>query len=241
MRGKAGMKQFGIFLLRAARAGSLIVFCVVLYALFQRCGVDFQSLAAFTQQYVQRFGNLGIALFFVLSGIGTFFFVPRQILSLVAGYFYGWKIAAVAVSLGAGLGCLLSMAYGGFLAKNFFRQKMAKRIRCLEAVFAKSAFGVAVGIRIMPVGSNTLLNMVAGAAAIPFWQFWLGSVLGYVPQNLLFAVLGNAGKTEQDLAVYASLAVYGVLFLAGFAIVKKNLPENITLTYLYNGIIKGKD
>lgn len=235
------MKQLGIFVMQAAKAGSLILFCIVLYILFQRYETDFSALAAFTEKYVRQFGAKGIVLFFVLSGIGTFFFIPRQILSLVAGYFYGWKIAVITVSLGAGLGCLFSMGYGSFLAKNFFRAKMKNRIACLENIFKKSAFGIALGIRIMPVGSNTLLNMIVGATNIPFWSFWLGSLLGYIPQNMLFAVLGNAGKTELDPAVYTSLLLYAALFLVGFCIVKKNLPAGITLAYLYNGIIKGKD
>lgn len=240
-RKKTGTKQLKFFALQALRAGSLFLFCSVLYVLFRCLEVDFSVLADFTDQYIRQLGMKGLFAFFLLCGAATFFFVPRQLLSLVAGYFYGWQTAAVLVSLGAGLGCLLSMAYGNFLARNFFRRKMRKRIICLENIFQKSAFGIALGIRIMPVGSNTLLNMIVGAAKVPFWPFWFGSVLGYVPQNLLFAVLGSAGKTEQDMAVFGAFLMYAVLFGVGFFIVKMNLPARITLRYLYNGIVKGKD
>lgn len=240
-RKSAVLKQMSVFAVQTARVGSLLAFCVVLYMLFRYHGVDFAFLADFTERHIREQGVKGIFAFGLFSGIATFFFVPRQLLSMVAGYFFGWRTAVVTVSLGAGLGCLLSMGYGNFLAKNFFRRKMKKRIACLEHIFQKSAFGVALGIRIMPVGSNTLLNMTAGATRIPFWQFWFGSVLGYVPQNLLFAVLGHAGKTEADLAVLGSVLLYGVLFCVGFWIVKISLPPHIGFVYLYNGIIKGKD
>jgi uncharacterized membrane protein YdjX (TVP38/TMEM64 family) len=92
----------------------------------------------------------------------------------------------------------------------------------------------------MPIGCNTLLNMLVGATKIPFWKFWAGSVLGYIPQNFIFALLGNAGKTESNTTVLMSVLLYGSLLVVGFAIIKTNLPKYITLKYLYNGIVKGE-
>ncbi|MDE5681616.1 MAG: VTT domain-containing protein [Mailhella sp.] len=209
--------------------------------LFRKIGVEFSSFAVITERYVGRFGIWGLFAYFLLSGAATFFFVPRQLLSLVAGYFYGTPLAVFTVSFGAGLGCLLSMGYGNFLAKNFFQKNMKPRMRCLETIFTKSTFGIALGIRIMPVGSNTFLNMLAGAAKIPFWSFWAGSVIGYIPQNYLFALLGNAGKTESPLPLVQSVFLYAVLFCTGFLIVKKNLPGHVTLKYLYDGIVRGEE
>ena len=126
------------------------------------------------------------------------------------------------------------------MAKKFFQKKMRKRIKCLENIFTKSTFGIALGIRIMPIGCNTLLNMLVGATKIPFWKFWAGSALGYIPQNFIFALLGSVGKTENGLTVILSVLLYGSLLAVGFLIVKKNLPRHITLKYLYNGIVKGE-
>lgn len=235
------MSKRGIWFFRTAKAVSLVLFCGVLYYLFRRLEVDVDSVTRFTENYIRSLGLWGYFAYFLLCGIATFFFTPRQLLSLVAGYFYGVFPAVVMVSFGAGLGCLLSMGYGNFLAGNFFRTKMKSRVQCLENIFARSTFWTALGIRILPVGSNTLLNMVVGATKIPFWSFWAGSVLGYIPQNLIFALLGRAGKTENDMTVLFSACLYVLLFLAGFLIVKKNLPKNITLSYLYNGIVKGKE
>ena len=235
------MNNARIFFPPALRAGSLFLFCAVLYLLFRNVGVEYSSFAVITEHYIGRFGMRGLSAYFLLSGVATFFFVPRQLLSLVAGYFYGTLPAVFIVSLGAGLGCLLSMGYGNFLAKNFFQKNMKTRMQCLEHIFTKSTFGIALGIRIMPVGSNTFLNMLAGAAKIPFWRFWAGSVIGYIPQNYLFALLGNGGKTENTLPLVQSVFFYAVLFCAGFLIVKKNLPGHITLKYLYDGIVRGKE
>lgn len=234
------MKQTQLFLIPALKAGSLLVFLVCLYFLFQYVGVDIPSFMALTEEYVQSKGSAGLFAYLGLCALGTFFFVPRQLLSLVAGYFYGVLAALVVVSCGVGLGCLFSMGYGNFLARKFFQRKMRKRIHCLENIFTKSTFGMALGIRIMPIGCNTMLNMLVGATKIPFWKFWAGSALGYIPQNFIFALLGSAGKTENNAGILMSILLYGSLLVAGFAIVKANLPHYITLKYLYNGIVKGK-
>lgn len=234
------MKQARLFFVPVLKASSLLVFFVCLYGIFQYIGVDIPSFMALTEEYVQSRGRAGLFIYFVLCAFGTFFFVPRQLLSLVAGYFYGVMPAFFVVSCGVGLGCLFSMGYGNFLAKNFFQKKMRKRIHCLENIFTKSTFGMALGIRIMPIGCNTMLNMLVGATKIPFWKFWAGSALGYIPQNFIFALLGSAGKTESGTTVFMSALLYGSLLVVGFAIVKANLPHYITLKYLYNGIVKGK-
>lgn len=234
------LKHARIFFIPFIKASSLLVFLICLYVLFQHVGVDAASFMALTEQYIEQLGNAGIFCFLILSAFGTFFFVPRQLLSLVAGYFYGVTVAVCIVSCGAGLGCLFSMGYGNFLAKRFFQRRMHKRIACLENIFTKSTFGIALGIRIMPIGCNTLLNMLVGATKIPFWKFWAGSAFGYIPQNFIFALLGSAGKTESGTTVLMSVLLYGSLLVAGFLIVKKNLPRHITLKYLYNGIVKGE-
>lgn len=234
------MKQARIFLLPLLKASSLLVFLLCLYFLFQYIGVDIPSFMALTEEYVLSKGGAGLFVFFVLSAFGTFFFVPRQLLSLVAGYFYGVWAALLVVSCGVGLGCLFSMGYGNFLAKKFFQKNMRKRIHCLENIFTKSTFGIALGIRILPIGCNTLLNMLVGATKIPFWKFWAGSALGYIPQNFIFALLGSAGKTENTTTVLMSVLLYGSLLVVGFVIIKTNLPRSITLKYLYNGIVKGE-
>lgn len=234
------MKQVRFLLIPLLKASSLLVFFICLYFIFQYIGVDVSSFMALTEEYVLSKGGTGLFVFFVLSAFGTFFFVPRQLLSLVAGYFYGVWLALLVVSCGVGLGCLFSMSYGNFLAKKFFQKNMRKRLYYLENIFAKSTFGIALGIRIMPIGCNTLLNMLVGATKIPFWKFWAGSALGYIPQNFIFALLGSAGKTENNSTVLMSVLLYGSLLVVGFAIIKTNLPKYITLKYLYNGIVKGE-
>lgn len=240
MKNKKTLKQARFLLVPLLKASSLLVFFVCLYFLFQYIGVDVSSFMHLTEEYVQSKGNFGLLVYFALCALGTFFFVPRQLLSLAAGYFYGVWTALFVVSCGVGLGCLFSMGYGNFLAKKFFRKKMRKRIHCLENIFTKSTFGMALGIRIMPVGCNTLLNMLVGATKIPFWKFWAGSAFGYIPQNFIFALLGSAGKTENTTTVLMSVLIYGSLLIVGFVIVKSNLPHYITLKYLYNGIVKGE-
>ena len=182
----------------------------------------------------------GLSAYFLLSGVATFFFVPRQLLSLVAGYFYGTLPAVFIVSLGAGLGCLLSMGYGNFLAKIFFK-KYENPYAVFGTYFYKIDFWNRSWHTHHACRQQYVSEYACGSGENTFWSFWAGSVIGYIPQNYLFALLGNAGKTENTLPLLQSVFFYAVLFCAGFLIVKKNLPGHITLKYLYDGIVRGKE
>ena len=69
-------------------------------------------------------------------------------------------------------------------------------------------------IRLMPVGSNLLTNLFAGAANIDFKRFLLGSLLGYIPQTLVFVLVGSG----IGLAQSEKLIISGLLFVIASAI-----------------------
>ena len=46
-------------------------------------------------------------------------------------------------------------------------------------------------IRLLPVGNNFATNLAAGVSRVPALPFFLGSLLGYIPQTLVFALAGS--------------------------------------------------
>jgi uncharacterized membrane protein YdjX (TVP38/TMEM64 family) len=65
-------------------------------------------------------------------------------------------------------------------------------------------------LRLLPVGNNVVLSLLAGLSSVSAPAFLVASAIGYVPQTLVFALLGSGvhvSHTEQ-------IVLGGVLFVA---------------------------
>jgi uncharacterized membrane protein YdjX (TVP38/TMEM64 family) len=63
-------------------------------------------------------------------------------------------------------------------------------------------------IRSLPVGNNAVTSLMGGLSAIPFPPFLAGSFLGYIPQHLVFAILGSGLRVDPFWRVAISAVLY---------------------------------
>jgi uncharacterized membrane protein YdjX (TVP38/TMEM64 family) len=163
--------------------------------------------------HVRGQGLLGWLTFLGLAALGTGVGLPRQVVSFLAGYVYGFVAGTLLGVAGTTLGAALSFLYARVLGRGPVARRMARRgpgrIARADAFLARAPFSTALVIRLMPVGSNILTNLLAGVSSVPALPFLLGSALGFVPQTAVFALLGSGFKV--DLAWRVSLSA--LLFL----------------------------
>ncbi|MFT5539807.1 MAG: putative membrane protein YdjX (TVP38/TMEM64 family), partial [Alphaproteobacteria bacterium] len=76
-------------------------------------------------------------------------------------------------------------------------------------------FSTALLIRLLPVGSNLLTNLAAGVSGVRAVPFVAGSTLGYVPQTLIFALVGSGLHIEPALRIGASVVLFVVSGMLG--------------------------
>ena len=74
----------------------------------------------------------------------------------------------------------------------------------------RNPFWATLSLRLLPIGSNILLNLLAGVSGIAAPPFLAATLLGYVPQTIIFALLG--GGVQVGHAAQVALAV--ILFAA---------------------------
>ena len=163
----------------------------------------------------------GRAAFFVLGAAFTAIGAPRQAVSFFAAYFFGlWGGFALAL-LASGGGAVLAYGFARLYsgaAERFVRG----RIDIARQIWAGNAFTLTLILRLLPVGSNLLANLAAGATGIPFLAFMAGSLVGYVPQTFVFALLGsgvNIGSQTQvalSVGLFIASTVLGVWIYANY-------------------------
>lgn len=153
---------------------------------------------------------LYVSLVAALSPVG----VPRQALSALGGYAFGAAYGILFASLGLVCGCAAGFFYSRLLARQSLRPRFGKRLRKLEAFLAQKPFAMTVALRFFPMGNNALLNLAAGLTGIPAAAFICGSAIGYLPQTIIFALLGSGIRVDPLWRTCVS----GLLFLLSTAI-----------------------
>lgn len=205
-------KQFGKSLF------TILVF--LLLALMVEAGVfshisDKQWVAALINQD----GMSGDALIFGCAALFTAVGGPRQLVALVYGYTLGSALGTLMALMAAIVGCGVSFYTARFTIKELINRRFGKKTARFEAFICHNTWLKVIIIRFLPVGSNLVTNLLAGSTKTPAGGFFLGSLLGYIPQTFIFASAG-AGIGFSD---HFTLLLSCILLLA----------SSLIGTYLY--------
>jgi uncharacterized membrane protein YdjX (TVP38/TMEM64 family) len=145
-------------------------------------------------------GFWGEAVFVLVGAAITAAGVPRQTIAFLGGYAFG---AALGTALGLAaqlLGCIAAYAWARLLGRDWAERRLAgrfgHRLRPLRDALAASPFEATLALRLLPVGNNLALNLLAGMAGLRVLPFLAGSALGYLPQTVVFALLGKGIRVE---------------------------------------------
>ena len=154
-------------------------------------------------------GWSGYLLFLAMGAATTALGFPRQVVAFLAGYAFGFISGSVLGVVAALLGCILAFFYARWFGRGLVAHRFPGRIRKVDDFLRGHPFSMAVVIRLLPVGSNLVTNLLAGVTSVRGLPFFAGSAVGYVPQTLVFALAGSGVHFNPALR----LTLAGVLFV----------------------------
>lgn len=184
-------------------------------------GLDDALNERWIDAHIRNQGLYGWALFLAMAGVFTGAGLPRQIISFLAGYAYGFVGGTVIGTLGTALGCALAFFFARFLGRRFVVRRFSGKIGRVDDFLRDNPFSMTLIIRFMPVGSNILTNLLAGVSSVGAVPFIAGSTLGFVPQTLIFALLGSGFKVDFGWRVTLAVVLFVVSTWMGYALYKK--------------------
>ena len=155
----------------------------------------------------------GRLAFFALSAAFTAMGGPRQAVAFFAAYFFGFTegfLLALAATLAGCVGAVAAASSFRTAANRFVSGKLDVALQ----LWRLNPFEFSFLIRLLPVGSNLVTNLAAGATSIPLAGFLGGTLLGYIPQTLVFALMGSGVNIGSKFQIWLSI----VLFAASLAI-----------------------
>jgi uncharacterized membrane protein YdjX (TVP38/TMEM64 family) len=192
---------------------ALILSLALLGYLFKTSDLGNSVNEAWIDARVRGHGLNGALLFLLMGGLFTAIGLPRQVIAFLGGYAFSVGMGMLLGALAALLGCMLSFAYARFFGKGFLRARLGERAGRFDRFVHDHPFSMTVLIRLLPVGSNLLTNLAAGISSIRPAYFFAGTLIGYLPQTLVFALVGSG----VHIAPMLKLALAIALFLVSMA------------------------
>jgi len=160
-------------------------------------------------------GLEGEALFLAVAGIATALALPRHVVSFLGGYAFGLGLGTLLALAGTAIGCVLTFFYARVIGRPLVSARLGARVQRVEDFLAAHPFWMTVLIRLLPVGNNFATNLAAGVARVPAGPFFLGSLLGYLPQTIVFALAGSGVTLGAAWRIGIAIALFVVSGVIG--------------------------
>jgi uncharacterized membrane protein YdjX (TVP38/TMEM64 family) len=168
------------------------------------------------RDHVRGLGGWGVLVLLSVMLAHAVLWFPAEIPTAAAGFVYGFAPALPIVVLGWLLSALLTYAMGRHAGRALLHRIAGEeRFVRAERAVARGGVPVLLAARLVPVVPFSLTGYVAGAARVPLGRFAWTTVVGFMPQTLVFVLLGSRlGELSlTDPLLYAALVPFAALLL----------------------------
>ena len=161
-----------------------------------------------------------------LGAVGTLLCavgLPRQLVAFAAAYAFGAAAGGALALLVQVLSCGADFAWARAVARSWAARRIAAspRLARLDERLAAHPFSATLTLRLLPIGNNLLLNLLAGVSAVPAVPFLAGSALGYLPQTLVFALIGSGAHVDRGLQLLIGVALFALSAAVGTVLLRR--------------------
>ncbi len=199
----------------AVRPALLLLGLVSAGLALRHLGLDAEIVAA---------GQHGPLAFVGLAAAACALGVPRQVVAYSGGLAFGFWPGATLALLAEVLGCIGNFYWARWAARAWTARWLARcggRLERLSRFLGANAFAATLTLRLLPVGSNLLLNLLAGVSGVAAGPFLAASALGYVPQTAVFALLGGGVRVSQGAQVAVAAVLLALSVALGLALARR--------------------
>ncbi len=200
---------------------ALILSLALLGWLFNSSDLGDSVNEAWIDAHVRGHGFSGELLFLLMGGLFTAVGLPRQVIAFLGGYAFDVGLGTLLGALAALLGCALSFVYARFFGKGLLRARLGERAGRFDRFIHHHPFSMTVLVRLLPVGSNILTNLAAGISSIRPLPFFLGTLVGYLPQTLIFALVGSGTQINPVLKIGLAIVLFLVSVVLGLYLYRR--------------------
>lgn len=186
----------------------IILSLVGIGLLLKNTGLDHAFEREWINANVRGHGLQGYGFFLAAGAVITAVGLPRQIVAFFGGYAFGMVIGTVLAAAATLGGCILAFFYARLFGRSVVRRMFPEKLKRFDNFVQNAPFSMTLLIRLLPVGSNLITNLVAGVSKIPRSKFFAGSFVGYLPQALIFALAGSGLTVDSHWRLATSIVLF---------------------------------
>lgn len=146
------------------------------------------------EQWLEDAGTAAPLLFMLIYILGTVFFLPGSLLTLLGGALFGPVWGTFYNLTGATIGAMLSFIAARYLASDWVANKTGGRMKQLIKGVENEGWRFVAFTRLVPLFPFNLLNYALGLTKIPFMQYSIATYICMLPGAIAYTYLGYAGK-----------------------------------------------
>ncbi|MBT4932517.1 MAG: TVP38/TMEM64 family protein [Rhodospirillaceae bacterium] len=158
---------------------------------------------------------VGVGMMFTAVGL------PRQIICFLAGYAFGLLEGTALAMVATVLGCIVAFFYARIMGRSFVVGRFPDRVQRIDDFLHENPLSMTLLIRLLPLGSNVVTNLAAGVSGVGAISFFLGSALGYLPQTLVFTLVGSGFSVDPEIRIAISVILFAVSGFLGVFLFRK--------------------
>jgi uncharacterized membrane protein YdjX (TVP38/TMEM64 family) len=170
----------------------------------------------------------GAAAFIGGAALACAIGVPRQAAAFAAGYVFGPWIGGALGLVAQVIGCAIDFAWARLAARAWVAARLPSRLCRLDARLAAHPFAATLSLRLLPLGNNVALNLLAGVSAVGAAPFLAASALGYLPQTVIFVLLGTGIAVARWVEVALAVGLFAASALLGWRLLRSPVALNAT-------------
>lgn len=201
-----------------------VLLIVVLTALVRLPPDQWEQAQAWGEA-LQDQGVGGALQLLLIGALATSVGLPRQLVAFVAGFAFNVVPGLVLSLLAAIVGCALTVVASRTVLRIWVRNRYPEMIETLETFMAHDPFLKILILRLQPLGTNLITNLCAGLTAIPLPLFLVSSLLGYVPQMLVFSLIGSGIRVGSSVQLVVSAVLLIVSLLLGVVLYRRHVSR----------------
>lgn len=202
----------------------ILIACALLLLLVRTPPAEWDR-AQLLGDYIESRGLLGVVVFFVLTVLATSIGLPRQFFAFASGFAYGVTEGVLLSSVAAIGGCALTFYCSRRWLSKRVQARFPSAVAGLDRLIRDDVFLKILVLRLQPLGTNLITNLCAGVTQISAARFFTSSWLGYLPQMLVFSLLGAGVRIGSNAYLMFSLTMLCLSLAIGLWLYKKTIKD----------------
>lgn len=186
-------------------------------------GCDFYHLDAKKIESMLRNNNkFSVLIYMLLNFIRPIFMViPVWIFSVASGAIYGIWFGSLYALIGVFISATVAFYLAKWFGRGFFMSKFGEKFRGIDNKLNRNGFKVLFVMRATVVFPFDPLSFVAGLSKMNYKTYITATVLGSIPETIVFNVLGAGFKSILSIKSLIILSLVGIIIFLFFYLRKK--------------------